>query len=68
MKVLYIDFEQGYKSLGSGEDIKNAFGYPMLQFDKYSDFKSLLGKLFERKVIQEEVKVGAVTVPQKSTK
>ena len=40
----------------------------MLQFDKYSDFKSLLGKLFERKVVQEEVKVGAVTVPQESTK
>ena len=68
MKDLYIDFEQGYKSLGSPEDINKNFGYPMLQFDTYSDFKKLLGSLFERKVIKEEVKIGAVTVPQESTK
>jgi hypothetical protein len=68
MKVLYIDFEQGYKSLGSTEDITKSFGYPMIQFDKYSDFKKLLGSLFERKVIHEEVQIGTVTVPQESTK
>mgnify|MGYP003117907598 FL=1 len=68
MKVLYVDFEQGYKSLGSGDDIKNIFGYPMLQFDTYSDFKKLLGNLFERKKVQEEVQIGAVKVPQESTK
>ena len=68
MKVLYLDFEQGYKSLGSPDDIKNSFGYPMLQFDKYSDFKKLLGSLFERKTVQEEVQIGAIKVPQESTK
>ena len=68
MKVLYIDFEQGYKSLGSAEDITKSFGYPMIQFDKYSDFKKLLGSLFERKVIQEEVQIGAIKVPQESTR
>ena len=68
MKVLYVDFEQGYKSLGSPEDIKNDFGYPMLQFDNYSNFKKLLGNLFERKKVQEEVQIGAVKVPQESTK
>ena len=68
MKVLYVDFEQGYKSLGSAEDIKNDFGYPMLQFDKYSDFKKLLGSLFERKVVQQEVQIGTVKVPQETTK
>ena len=68
MKVLYVDFEQGYKSLGSSDDIKNIFGYPMLQFDTYSDFKKLLGNLFERKVMKEEVQIGTVKVPQESTK
>ena len=68
MKVLYIDFEQGYKSLGSPADIKENFGYPMLQFDKYSDFKKLLGSLFERKTIQEEVQIGSIKVPQESTR
>jgi hypothetical protein len=68
MKVLYLDFEQGYKSLGSPDDISNSFGYPMLQFDKYSYFKKLLGSLFERKTIQEEVQIGAIRVPQESTK
>ena len=68
MKVLYIDFEQGYKSLGSPDDIKQNFGYPLLQFDKYSDFKKLLGGLFERKTVQEEVQVGGIKVPQESTR
>ena len=68
MKVLYVDFEQGYKSLGSIVDISKNFGYPMLQFDTYTDFKKLLGSLFERKVVKQEVKIGAVVVPQESTK
>ena len=68
MKVLYVDFEQGYKSLGSPEDINKNFGYPMLQFDTYTDFKKLLGNLFERKVVKEEVQIGGIKVPQESTK
>ena len=68
MKVLYVDFEQGYKSLGSPDDIKQNFGYALLQFDKYSDFKKLLGGLFERKTTQQDVQIGDVKVPQEATR
>ena len=68
MKVLYVDFEQGYKSLGSPDDIKQNFGYPLLQFDKYSDFKKLLGGLFERKTTQQDVQIGGIKVPQEATR
>ena len=68
MKMLYLDFENGYKSLGSKEEVSKIFGYPMLQYDSYRDFKSLLGKLYERKQIDEKVKVGALEISQKITK
>ena len=66
--MLYLDFENGYKSLGSKEEVSKIFGYPMLQYDSYRDFKSLLGKLYERKEIDEKVKIGALEISQKITK
>jgi len=68
MKMLYLDFENGHKSLGNKEEIAKIFGYPMIQYDSYRDFKSLLGKLYERKPINEPVKIGALEITQKITK
>lgn len=68
MKTLYIDFEQGYKSLGSKEDIQKNFGLPMLQFDSWKEFKALLGQLLERKTIKEEVVIDGIKVPQESVR
>tara|TARA_Y100001938_G_scaffold150561_1_gene242094 strand:+ start:14528 stop:15298 length:771 start_codon:yes stop_codon:yes gene_type:complete len=68
MKTLYLDFENGYKSLGSKEDISNIFGYPMLQYENWNDFKVLLGKIFDYKDIEEVVKVGELEIPQRYKK
>jgi len=68
MKTLYLDFENGFKSLGSKEEVAKIFGYPMIQYDSYRDFKSLLGKLYERKTVDEPIKIGNVTITQKIVK
>ena len=68
MKLLYLDFENGYKSLGSKETVSKTFGYPMIQYNSYKDFKSLLGKLFEKKEVSEVIKVGNLDIDQKMNK
>ena len=66
MKVLYIDFEQGYKSIGSKDEIQKNFGLPMLQFDSWKDFKSLLGQLLVRSKTNKEVLIDGIKVPQET--
>ena len=68
MKMLYLDFENGFKSLGSKEEVAKIFGYPMIQYDSYKDFKSLLGKLYERKPVDEPIKIGNIEITQKIVK
>jgi hypothetical protein len=68
MKLLYLDFENGYKSLGSKEEVSKTFGYPMIQYSSYKDFKALLGKLFEKKEVTETIKVGSLDIPQNINK
>ena len=68
MKTLYLDFENGYKSLGSKEDICELFGYPMLQYDTWSDFGSLISKLYEQATVKAPVKIGNLSIPQSVTK
>ena len=66
MKTLLIDLENGYKSIGSKETIESKFGLPLLNFNDFSSFRDFIGKLWSRKLIEKEVKVGGVSVPQKS--
>ena len=68
MKTLYLDFENGFKSLGSKEDISKIFGYPILQYDTWSDFSGLIGKLYERKKVNNPVKIGNLEIAQETTK
>ena len=68
MKTLYLDFENGYKSLGSKDDISKLFGYPMLQYESWHDFKVLLGKLFVKTTVKEVVKLGNIEIPQSIVK
>jgi len=68
MKTLYLDFENGYKSLGSKNDISDTFGYPLIQFDSYNDFKSLFGQLYERAPVDTPIKIGNVEIMQKIVK
>ena len=67
MKTLYLDFENGFKSLGSKEDISQIFGYPVLQYDTWSDFSGLMSKLYERKKVNNPVKIGNLDIAQETT-
>lgn len=66
MKTLYVDLENGYKSLGSPEDIKKMFGYDMLSFESFTDFGSFVTKLWERKQIEKTLNIDGIEVNQNS--
>ena len=68
MKTLYLDFENGYKSLGSKEDICEIFGYPVLQYDTWSDFRGLISKLYTQKTFNNPLKIGELEIAQEITK
>ena len=64
MKTLLIDLENGYKSIGSKETIKEKFGLPVLNFNDFTSFRSFVGQLWVRKKVEKEVNIGGVSVPQ----
>ena len=66
MKTLLIDLENGYKSIGSRETIEEKLGLPVLNFNDFSSFRNFIGQLWSRKMIEKDVKVGGVSVKQKS--
>ena len=66
MKTLYVDLENGYKSLGSKEDIKNMFGYDMLSFQTFSDFRNFVGKVWTMKKVQKTITIDGIEVNQVS--
>ena len=66
MKILLIDLENGYKSIGSKETIKEKFGLPLLNFNDFTSFRNFIGQLWSRKKIEKDVKVGKISVKQSS--
>ena len=66
MKTLLIDLENGYKTIGSKETIKDKFGLPLLNFNDFTSFRNFIGQLWSRKKVEKEVKVGEVSVVQSS--
>ena len=66
MKTLLIDLENGYKSIGSRETIEEKLGLPLLNFNDFSSFKNFIAQLWSRKMTERDVKVGGVSVKQKS--
>ena len=66
MKTLLIDLENGYKSIGSKETIKDKFGLPLLNFNDFTSFRNFIGQLWSRKKVERQVKIGDVSVPQTS--
>ena len=64
MKTLLVDLENGYKSIGSKESIKEKFGLPVLNFNEFSSFRDFIGQIWTRKKIEKEVKVGGIAVKQ----
>ena len=66
MKTLYVDLENGYKSLGSPNDIKNMFGYNHLSFETFTDFGSFVKQLWTRQQVEKVIDIDGVKVKQKS--
>jgi len=66
MKTLYVDLENGYKTLGSPEDIKKMFGYSKLSFETFTDFGSFVKQLWTRQKIEKTIDIDGVKVKQES--
>ena len=66
MKTLYVDLENGYKTLGSKDDIKNMFGYNMLSFETFTDFGSFVKQLWTRQKPEKTIDIDGVKVKQES--
>ena len=64
MKTLLIDLENGYKSIGSKETIKEKFGLPLLNFNDFTSFRNFIGQIWSRKKVEKEVQVGGISVKQ----
>ena len=68
MKTLYVDLENGYKSLGSRDSIKQMFGYAPLEFNTFSDFSSFIAQLWTRERVESVVDIDGVKVNQTALK
>jgi len=68
MRTLYVDLENGYKSLGSKESIKNRFGYLPLNFETFTDFSSFIGQLWKKEKVNTTVDIDGVSITQSSYK
>ena len=64
MKTLYVDLENGYKSLGSKDSIKSMFVYHPLGFNTFTDFSSFIAQLWTRERVESEVDIDGVKVKQ----
>ena len=68
MKTLYVDLENGYKTLGSKESIQKMFGYQPLSFQDFSSFREFIRQLWAVKNVETEVDVDGVKIKQKIRK
>jgi len=63
-KVLFFDLEHGSQSLGSKEYIQKMFGYPELEPATFKEFQNIIQQLYSKKSVEQDVKVGNITVKQ----
>ena len=56
MKTLYVDLENGYKSLGSKESIKSMFGYEPLGFNTFTDFSAFIAQQLLKLSLKTDIK------------
>ena len=68
MKTLYVDLENGYKTLGSKESIQKMFGYQPLSFQDFSSFREFIRQLWAVQNVETEVDVDGVKIKQKIRK
>ena len=66
MKTLYVDLENGYKSLGSKASIKSMFGYEPLGFNTFTDFSTFIAQLWTRERIESVVDIDGGKVKQRA--
>jgi len=65
MKTLYVDLENGYKTLGSKTSIKEKFGYQPLSFNDFSSFREFIKQIWSVQNVETEVDVDGVKIKQK---
>tara|TARA_R100000458_G_scaffold1557_1_gene1319 strand:- start:2952 stop:3686 length:735 start_codon:yes stop_codon:yes gene_type:complete len=68
MKTLYVDLENGYKTLGSKESIQQKFGYQPLSFNDFTGFREFIKQIWSVQNVETEVDVDGVKIKQKIRK
>ena len=68
MKTLYVDLENGYKTLGSRDKIKQMFGYQPLSFNDFSGFRQLIKQVWSVQMVETTVDIDGVKIKQNQRK
>jgi len=66
MKTLYIDTENGYKTLGNEQDIERMFGYPVLHPMTWQETKRILGQIWIKEINKVTKKIGDIHIDETS--
>ena len=68
MKTLYVDLENGYKTLGSRDKIKQMFGYQPLSFNDFSGFRQFIKQVWSVQMVETTVDIDGVKIKQNQRK
>ena len=68
MKTLYVDLENGYKTLGSKDKIKQMFGYQPLSFNDFSGFRQFIKQVWSVQMVETTVDIDGVKIKQNQRK
>lgn len=69
MKLIYFDFENGGKTIGSESELKELFGFPVIALDSYSGFQSVMGQIFKPVTSDRTIEIApgvSVTLPKRT--
>ena len=62
MNVLLFDLENGSKTLGNKEFIKDRFNLPVLAPSTFNQFQLVLGQLYQQETVQVVEKIGGLEI------
>ena len=62
-----FDLEHGSKSLGNPKYILNMLGLPMLSPSTWDEYVNIIGKIYTKKKVVQDFKIGELTLPEEKT-
>jgi hypothetical protein len=65
MKIMYFDFENGVKTIGSESYLQEKFGFPVFNPDGWESFQDILGQIFKPVSVTKEIQIAkGITIKQ----